>query len=57
MAPKIFNTSTGMLVGPIDFEESRFKIISLTSTAVTGEKKIKSAFLFVKNSVGDLGMQ
>ena len=54
MAPKIFNTSTGMLVGPIDFEESRFKIISLTSTAVTGEK---SAFLFVKNSVGDLGMQ
>ena len=45
-----------MLFGQIDFEKSRFKVISLTSTAVTGERTIKSEFLFVKYAVGDLGL-
>ena len=45
-----------MLFGLIDFEESRFKIISLPSISVFGERTIDSEFLFVKYSVGDLGL-
>ena len=45
-----------MLFGPMDFEESRLKLISVTSTAVTGERAIESEFLFVQYSVGDLGL-
>ena len=44
-----------MLFGPIDFDESNFKIISLTSKGVTGDRNIESEFLFAKYSVGDLG--
>ena len=46
-----------MLFGPIDFDESNFRIISLTSKGVTGDRIIESEFLFVKYSVGDLGLQ
>ena len=45
-----------MLFCPIDFEESRLRIFSLTSIAVTAEKTIVSEVLYVKYSVGDLGL-
>ena len=33
-----------MLFGPMDFEESRLKLISVTSTAVTGERESSQSF-------------
>ena len=43
-----------MLCGPIDFDESKLKIVSLTSKGVTGDRTIESRFLFARYSFDDL---
>ena len=43
-----------MLFGPIDFDESRSKIVSFPSKSIKDKTAIASEFLPVKYSVGNL---